>query len=924
MGTHRLFSLAATAIAATSLFGATQTWNPAEGSALWDLMTGNWDAGALWTEWNAALFPAGSAGAVSVEGDVPVSDITFEGGMSLEGTGRLVLPANPAATTTGAYAVQTWTVWPGVQVEVAATVASEQTTGTTLVKEGSGTMTLSGLVQVPRIHVRNGRLAFVNSSNEVGRIRSSASNTSAEALFDGATVVQKRIPEDAGVEPKIVIGENETFAHVYLGAGGLEVHGIGGYNSAIRPDVSTAPGVEADGGIHFYAGTLILQGANTFNGGVAVTNGQLRIRLPEGLGTGALTLGPSASFFVIERDIRLANRVVVDAPNTWMGSTDNAAARLRLTRVGFTENSNKSLYFGRQNNAYSRVGLSLDGVDSEPVRHVYLRGDLDLTIDGGVLTAAAGGSGPFFKTDGLAPTRPAAARVGAGGFAFDTNGQNLDLGLALELPLDRERTNDVEVAGAFANPSFESGAAGWTLATANSGTYGSGAVNNNDSAFTKGYAGNQTTNGASYMVVRQTGSIAGAFTVPEDGSWCVSFEMGCRPEAAGYRGQDLVVTVTVDEGTGHAQSYVIPKRAASHGFTRFTSDPLSLAAGSHTVKVSVGTRDGNNWDCLLLDAFALMRRDIAHEPAPDVVKLVAGTLGVTNLVTDGRVRVEGGVLALRDYRLDGASVDVADGATFACGAGMLTNATVSVDAGGTLSLTPGANCVPNGDFEGDNAGANGYNATAPAGWTFTLLNGNTDTSGCQRNGGTLSKNWYATPSGEQTVFVRHDTRLSGTVSVPDDGIYRLSFLHSARDYNNSYILPLTVAVDGEAVLELAPRTAYADYARETVDVPLAAGAHELSFTVGGPRQSGRMLFLDDIRLSRADLVRDIGDTRIDLAAGATLDLQNAVPIYLPGGVFVDGVKFTGNRRRLEQKGVVVTGEGQIQVGPPDGSVLLFR
>ena len=922
--TSTFFALAASAIAATALFGETQTWNPAEGSAVWDLAAPNWDAGSIWTDWNAARFPAGTAGAVSVEGDVPVTDITFEGDTVLGGPGRLVLLANPEATAASAYTVQTWNVHPGVQAKVSATVATVQTNGATLVKDGAGTMTLSGLVQVPRIHVRNGLLAFVNSSNEVGRIRASASDSPADVLFDGATVVQKRIPEDATVDPKVVIGENEDFANLYIGAGGLEVHGLAGYNSAIGRAMSTAPGVEADGGLRFRDGVLILQAPSTFNGGVVARYGQLRVRYPECLGTGPLTLGPFASFFVIEREVRLANKVVVDAPNTWMGSTDSAAASLVLTRVGFTENSNRSLYFGRQNNAYSRVGLSLTGADSEPVRHVYLRGDLDLTIDGGVLTAAAGGSGPFFKTDGLAPTRPAAARVGAGGFAFDTNGQDLDLGLALELPLDQGRTNDVEAAGAFANPSFESGAAGWTLATENSGTYGSGAVNNNDSDFTKGYPDNQTTNGSSYMVVRQTGSIAGAFTVPEDGAWCVSFEMGCRPESAGYQGQDLEVTVTVDEGTDHAQSYVIPKRAASHGFTRFTSEPLSLTAGSHAVKVSVGTRSGNNWDCLLLDAFALMRREIAHEPAPDVVKLGAGTLGVTNLVTDGRVRIEGGVLALRDHRLDGASVAVSAGATFACGAGVLTNATVSVAAGGTLSLTPGANCVPNGDFEGDNAGSAGFNATTLAGWTFTQLNGNPDTSGCQRNGGTVSKDWYATPSGSQTAFVRHDTRLSGVVSVPEDGVYRLSFLQCARKYNDSFILPLTVAVDGETVLELAPRTAYADYVRETVDVPLAAGEHELSFTVGGPRESGRMLFLDDIRLARVDMVWNIADTRIDLASGATLDLQNAGTLYLPGGVYVDGVKFTGNRRRLEQKGVVVTGEGQIQVGPPDGSVLLFR
>ena len=177
--TSTFFALAASAIAATALFGETQTWNPAEGSAVWDLAAPNWDAGSIWTDWNAARFPAGTAGAVSVEGDVPVTDITFEGDTVLGGPGRLVLLANPEATAASAYTVQTWNVCPDVQAEVSATVASEKTNGATLVKDGTGTMTLSGLVQVPRIHVRNGLLAFVNSSNEVGRIRASASESPA-------------------------------------------------------------------------------------------------------------------------------------------------------------------------------------------------------------------------------------------------------------------------------------------------------------------------------------------------------------------------------------------------------------------------------------------------------------------------------------------------------------------------------------------------------------------------------------------------------------------------------------------------------------------------------------------------------------------------------------------------------------------------
>ena len=73
-----LFALAASAIAATSLFGATQMWSPAEGSTLWDLATANWDDGAVWGGegiTNSAVFAAAEGGALAVAGD-------FDGALS--------------------------------------------------------------------------------------------------------------------------------------------------------------------------------------------------------------------------------------------------------------------------------------------------------------------------------------------------------------------------------------------------------------------------------------------------------------------------------------------------------------------------------------------------------------------------------------------------------------------------------------------------------------------------------------------------------------------------------------------------------------------------------------------------------------------------------------------------------------------------
>ena len=52
------------------------------------------------------------------------------------------------------------------------------------------------------------------------------------------------------------------------------------------------------------------------------------------------------------------------------------------------------------------------------------------------------------------------------------------------------------------------------------------------------------------------------------------------------------------------------------------------------------------------------------------------------------------------------------------------------------------------------------------------------------------------------------------------------------------------------------------------------------------------------------------------ASGATLDLQNAEPVYIDGGVTVDGRGVKGTAHSLRRAGVTVTGAGAIQVGPP--------
>ena len=60
------------------------------------------------------------------------------------------------------------------------------------------------------------------------------------------------------------------------------------------------------------------------------------------------------------------------------------------------------------------------------------------------------------------------------------------------------------------------------------------------------------------------------------------------------------------------------------------------------------------------------------------------------------------------------------------------------------------------------------------------------------------------------------------------------------------------------------------------------------------------------------------------ASGATLDLQNAELVYIGGGVTVDGRVVKGTANSLRRAGVNVTGAGAIQIGPPQGTTILFR
>lgn len=916
--------MAASAILCSPFARANElSWMSDPADAEWNTTSLNWGEGVAWVNGRAtAVFGESSRKTVSLGEDITFTNLVVEAdGYRFTGPGSFVLSTELPDNSDGRKTE--FRVGEGLQAIVDAAITNPLPSAP-FVKQGTGTLTLSETTTVARIHVNAGTLQLVSNVVAASKLRMSKYQCVAYLHVDGATIYGSKLnDQDNG---RLIGDDGVRFTSATLGTGGLTIYLAGG-DMAISQPFATAPGVETDGGI-VKRGWSVLTAEDqecTFNGGLVVEVGQVRVKGPHALGTGPVTLAAEGSPFFAEADVRLPNKVIFAKPETWVGSTGGALYNLTLTSVGTAgDNTEHAVYLGRANGAFSRAALSLTQADSEPVSVVKLRGGLDFGIDGGVIAARPDAASPFFDCSKLAVTSAPVAKVSRNGFSFDAAaGANTELGLTLQLAEAYMTTNYPPAEGAFANPGFESGFDGWTYGQTSTSAETIANPQANSSGFTLD-ADWKTTDGDKYAVLRRENWMKGSFTVPSNGLWRVSFKMSCRSEDQ-YRGYLIPVTVRIDD----REALAIGERE-KHAFEVFSTQPVELTGGSHAIRVETGAGTVG-YDSLLFDAFGVEAVEEVRMPMAPVTKLGEGRLTITNLVTDGRVAVSGGTLALEDYNLAGATVPVAANARLELCGGTLARAAVTVAANGTLGIGPARNLILNGDFESDwldpTCGGGTYSQvpSLQGGWTFDRLNGQTAVSGVQKNGGTMSESWYATPSGDMTAFIRSSTQMKCTIRIPADGTYRLSFLHCARNYADSYNLPIYVKVDGETNLTVAARAAYYDYTRATADLELSAGSHELALEVGGDTRSGALLLVDDIRLQRVDAAaQTIVDSRIDLATGSIVDLRNVGPLTLAGGVFVDGVKFTGNRTRLAQRGVVVTGDGQIQVGPPDGTILLVR
>ena len=689
-----------------------------------------------------------------------------------------------------------------------------------------------------------------------------------------------------------------------------------GQHYELQVPVNCAGTLVKDGGgvIRLY------NGGNNLTGGVVVTKSQLRYGSSGSIGPGTVTVLGNATLF--NDDVAAPDVKFIQSDQSFMGST---GPRLTIKGVGVTtDNVARKFGIGRSNDYNCRITLALTDPESEGIGQYVVRGGgMNLTFDGGTVKACPKTPDVFFNATGnMNPV----ARVTNNGVTFDTAGASTELGLSLAFDGPAAITNVAETVEPQ-NGSFETGGfSPWSIEKGQQPGETSG-VNANGSAFTNDGAGNAmpdyyTTNGTKFAVLRRGHTMSQTVNLPAAGLWRVVYERGCRPNGT-YPSHLRTVTVSLG-----GQSTISPPQSTMYPFRREETALFELEAGAQALSFSVDPGGGQNVG-VFLDAIRLERCELTPVSVGSFVKTGVGSLAVTNLVTDGRVAVSNGTLTVRKTTLDGTPVEVAAGGTLELYATTLTNATVNVASGGTLRLRDGdgRNFVVNGSFEDNKLAAaefQSYTASSrPRGWTMSY-DVHSDIPGIQANGSGMSNRGPETEYGRTTAYLRQQARLQQTVTVPADGTYEVSFMHACRSGYNSYTIPLTCLIDGVAVASNGTRTANYGFERSTARVNLTAGGHTLMFSTGSSSVQYAALFIDDVRVVSTAGTNALDGNALAFAPGATLDLQNADLVYIAGGVTVDGRVVKGTTNTLRHAGLTVTGCGEIQIGPPQGTMIQIR
>ena len=318
----------------------------------------------------------------------------------------------------------------------------------------------------------------------------------------------------------------------------------------------------------------------------------------------------------------------------------------------------------------------------------------------------------------------------------------------------------------------------------------------------------------------------------------------------------------------------------------------------------------------------------------------------------------------------GASVGVADGATLALSLGSESGSfagKVDVASGGTVCLAARGPAetmpVSDGGFEvesvlsggrGDldkRSGRDGdgtwLSTNLPA-WTFGADNNG---SGICVNGSFFSNNSQINDNGENNNYAAFLRKvgdvgpglISRAVSTTvDNSIVTVEFQFATRWYTesgarpNGWVARVGVLLDGVQVYAtdtiLSSQTNFKVWHTCAFEIPVAsAGAHTLAFTALDPDGEykddpyGSEALLDNVKVGvvapiGGDRARQFGSLSLDLAGGATLDLDTTISKVQIASLTYNGQKISG--KVSAETCPFVTGKGSLSLG--NGLILLIR
>lgn len=697
----------------------------------------------------------------------------------------------------------------------------------------------------------------------------------------------------------------------------------------LSPDVAS---------VEFVLGSVVYDPprASTYEGGTDILSSRVYIRSAQALGTGPIRVGgvpcANSDLIVDGCHLVLGNKIVFGPHRCRVMSNPVAniptTASVTLKSIGVEGDIVvKTVPIGRDYGGTSIAVLSLTDPDSGAVGGFVLRGDLALTLDGGVVKANEQVQPLFFDRSDTACVRDIA--VTTDGFGFDVPA-GVQTALTSEFAFDTRYT--VEETCLPPNAGFEDGKfTGWSVTPV--GVTQDSTVQKNGASPFDGNGTWPTPEGDYFAVIRHDTKLepADGVTLPTDGWWRVRFLRGCRPDNETGYSLGVTTTVTIDGET----VLVLPalqNNAETHGFREYVTRPVRLPAGTHTLAIENGS--GGNTTSFNFDGIRFER--VSEDwRAGTVVKTGSGRLSLVGWKQDRLpLDVGGGTLSLCGCALTNAAVTVAAGAeldlAFSPFAG---KSGIDVDAGAVLRISDaGGSFVLNGSFE-YNGERKWSDSELPGCWTLTdelgIKGSGTHCYLQHKDGPTLGTHFDKTAYGNISQTLREGVSIKQDFVCPEAGVYVVSFMQTCRrgDYGSgSCRIPTSVVIDGETVMTTPRYDDVYDYTRFSVEVPLSAGSHSLKLFAGAAdrdQKAGNMVLVDDVRVCRKVAWADAGDVTVRLSSGSTLRLDNSQP-FVFGDLSVDGVRVAGGRNALSAAGITVSGAGKIKVGRGSGFQLIIE